>query len=84
MINSYKYVALNYKGEEVTGLIEANNEGCAIRTLRDKGLYPTQVSKCGEKKNTTIKPAFKKKEEKKEQYKKLTLWERITGKVKIN
>jgi hypothetical protein len=40
---SFRYVALNPKGEEVTGVIEAESQAAAIAKVREDGNFPTQV-----------------------------------------
>ncbi len=44
---SFEYVAVNAKGEQSTGSIDASNEADAIGQLRKSGLYPTQVVAAG-------------------------------------
>ena len=45
----YSYKAMNNKGKEVTGIIEADSQSTAVQRIRDKGLFPTQVSLAKEK-----------------------------------
>lgn len=40
---NFQYIALDAKGEQTTGFIQANSESEAIQMLRNNGLYPTQV-----------------------------------------
>lgn len=40
---NFQYIALDAKGEQTTGSIQANSEAEAITQLRGNGLYPTQV-----------------------------------------
>lgn len=40
----YDYKAMNSKGKEVTGVIDAESQSTAIQKLRDKGLFPTKVT----------------------------------------
>ena len=40
---SYEYVALDSKGEETVGTLEAESDGDAISQLRRNGFYPTKV-----------------------------------------
>ncbi len=39
----FQYIAIDAKGEEITGAVEANTEAEAIGQLRQSGVYPTQV-----------------------------------------
>lgn len=43
----FQYLALNAKGEQTTGSIEAGSEADAITQIRAQGLYPTQVVEQG-------------------------------------
>jgi len=43
----FQYIALDAKGEQKTGSIEAGNEADAISKIRELGLYPTQVVEQG-------------------------------------
>lgn len=40
---NFQYIALDAKGEQTTGSVQAGSESDAIQQLRSKGLYPTQV-----------------------------------------
>lgn len=40
---NFQYIALDAKGEQTTGVIQAGTEADAISQLRGQGLYPTQV-----------------------------------------
>lgn len=40
---NFQYIALDAKGEQTTGYLQANSEAEAIQQLRNSGLYPTQV-----------------------------------------
>lgn len=42
-MKTYMYQALNIKGDNVDGNIQAENELKAILTLRGRGLYPTGI-----------------------------------------
>ena len=44
---NFEYIALDAKGEETTGSINASDEADAINQLRKSGLYPTQVAPAG-------------------------------------
>ena len=43
----FEYLALDAKGEQTTGSIEASSDAEAISQIRAKGLYPTQVVEQG-------------------------------------
>jgi len=40
---NFQYIALNAKGEQTTGVVQANSDAEAAQLLRGQGLYPTQV-----------------------------------------
>lgn len=40
---NFQYIALDAKGDQTTGTIQANTDADAIAQLRSNGLYPTQV-----------------------------------------
>jgi len=40
---NFQYAALDAKGEQTTGAVQAGSEAEAIQQLRNQGLYPTQV-----------------------------------------
>ena len=40
---NFQYIALDAKGEQTTGVVQAGNDAEAIQQLRGQGLYPTQV-----------------------------------------
>ena len=40
---NFQYLALDAKGEQTTGSVQASSESDAIAQLRSQGLYPTQV-----------------------------------------
>ena len=40
----FRYVAMDPKGTEVEGVIDADNETRALTTIKDKGLFPTSVT----------------------------------------
>lgn len=44
---TFQYSALDAKGEQSTGAIDAANEADAVQQLRSKGLYPTQIQEHG-------------------------------------
>ncbi len=40
---NFQYIALDSKGEQTTGVVQANSDAEAVTALRGQGLYPTQV-----------------------------------------
>ena len=46
-MGKYEYVALDAKGQESNGLIEAPNQTEAIGMIREKGLFPTNIAESG-------------------------------------
>jgi type IV pilus assembly protein PilC len=44
---NFQYLAMDAKGEQTSGTIEAANESDALSKLRSKGLYPTQIAEAG-------------------------------------
>jgi len=46
---SFNYVAMNDKGAEVTGVVEADSTVAAINQIRDMGYFPTNVAAQAEK-----------------------------------
>lgn len=40
---NFQYIALDAKGEQTTGTVQAGSEADAVSQLRTQGLYPTQV-----------------------------------------
>ena len=40
----YRYAAMDSKGREVEGVLDAENESRAIAQIKDKGLFPTSVT----------------------------------------
>lgn len=44
---NFQYIALDSKGEQTTGVIQANSDAEAVQALRGQGLYPTQVVEQG-------------------------------------
>ena len=37
----FRYVAMDAKGREVEGMMDADNENRALAAIKDKGLFPT-------------------------------------------
>ena len=46
----YQFNALDAKGKEVKGVVDADSENSALAALRKKGLFPTSVERSGDKK----------------------------------
>ncbi len=46
---TYQYIAKNSGGQEVTGLLNAENEGAVISALSERNLYPVEVSEYAER-----------------------------------
>ncbi len=44
---NFSYIALDAKGQQTTGTVQASSESEAIQSLRAQGLYPTQVVEAG-------------------------------------
>ncbi|MBN1269614.1 MAG: type II secretion system F family protein [Kiritimatiellae bacterium] len=45
----YRYVALDAKGKETQGEVEAENQTAALSKIRERGLFPTSVAEVGGK-----------------------------------
>lgn len=43
----FEYVALDAKGQETTGVVEAGTQTDAIGSIREKGLFPTNIHEAG-------------------------------------
>lgn len=57
---NYQYIALDAKGEQTTGVIEAPTENEALSKIRAQGLYPTNVVEQGKGSVTSKKSKGKK------------------------
>jgi type IV pilus assembly protein PilC len=57
---NFEYIALDAKGEQATGTLEAGSEAEAVSQLRGQGLYPTQVIRAGKGKAGARKAKSKK------------------------
>jgi type IV pilus assembly protein PilC len=53
----YNYVALDSRGQESTGLVDASSANDAIGRLRQAGYFPTNVSEEGANGSTAVKPS---------------------------
>jgi type IV pilus assembly protein PilC len=58
---NFQYAALDAKGEQTTGAVQAGSEAEAIQQLRNQGLYPTQVVEEGKGSITATKTKGKSK-----------------------
>ena len=56
----YQYTALDHKGDQKTGTLEANSEAEAMESIRAHGLYPTQIVEAGKGKIQQTSAAKKK------------------------
>jgi type IV pilus assembly protein PilC len=56
----YTYIALDARGQESTGLVDANSTNEAIGQLRQAGYYPTDVAEEGKASPRQAKPAKRK------------------------
>ena len=52
----YQFNALDAKGKEVKGVVDADSENSALAALRKKGLFPTSVERSGDKKKKAATP----------------------------
>jgi len=52
---NFQYTALDAKGEQTSGSVQASTDAEAIQVLRSQGLYPTQVIEEGKGKLSTTK-----------------------------
>lgn len=55
----YHYVALDARGKESQGEVEADTQTAALARIREKGLFPTSVSEAGAKAKATTTRAKK-------------------------
>ena len=46
-MSKFRYVAMDSKGREVEGMIDADNETRALTAIKEKGLFPTSVTNMG-------------------------------------
>ena len=51
---TFQYQAMDAKGEQTSGTIEASNESDALAKLRTSGLYPTQITEAGKTAKKTV------------------------------
>lgn len=77
---NFQYIALNARGEQTTGVVQANTDAEAIQALRSQGLYPTQVVPEGQ--GGITPPAAKKGKKKKTKASKSSKNKGVGGKVK--
>src|SRR6187551_3019787 len=62
----YTYIALDARGQESTGLVDASTTNEAIGELRRAGYFPTHVYEEGAVTGTAAQPKASRKKEKKE------------------
>ena len=53
----YQFSALDAKGKEIKGIVDADSENSALAAIRKKGLFPTQVERSGGKQKKKGGPA---------------------------
>lgn len=51
----YQFSALDAKGKEIKGIVDADSENSALAAIRKKGLFPTVVERSGDKKKNAPK-----------------------------
>jgi type IV pilus assembly protein PilC len=51
---TFQYQAMDAKGEQTSGTIDASNESDALAKLRTNGLYPTQIVEAGKTAKKTV------------------------------
>lgn len=54
----YEYVALDEKGREKKGFVDATGVAAARQQLRDEGVYPVRIAQAREKKNSAVASAL--------------------------
>jgi general secretion pathway protein F len=54
----YEYVALDEKGRERKGFVDASGASAARQQLREEGIYPVQISQAREKKSSALTGAM--------------------------
>lgn len=52
----FKFVAMDAKGAETQGEVDAENQAQAIAAIRGKGLFPTRVGELGSEAKKSVKP----------------------------
>ncbi|MCX6997953.1 MAG: type II secretion system F family protein [Kiritimatiellaeota bacterium] len=55
-MQKFKYAALDGKGKESQGEVEAENQTAAVAKIREKGLFPTNISEVSAKKQAKPEP----------------------------
>ncbi len=48
-MSAFQYKAVSSAGKSVKGIIEADNKAAALTSLKEKGLYPTKLSRVRER-----------------------------------
>lgn len=56
---TYTYTALDAKGKEVKGTVEADNQSAAVARIREQGAFPTQVTAAGAPRSSAAPKAGK-------------------------
>ncbi len=58
---TYAYAALDSKGKETKGTVEADSQAAAVSRIREQGFFPTQVVEAGAAGKSAARPAKAKK-----------------------
>ena len=65
----YEYTALDEKGRERKGFIDAMGVAAARQKLREEGVYPTEINQAADKKDTALSGVLG-----------INLWQRVSTK----
>lgn len=65
----YEYTALDEKGRERKGFVDAMGVAAARQKLREEGVYPTEINQAADKKDTALTGVFG-----------INLWQRVSTK----
>src|SRR4030042_1515365 len=65
----YEYVALDEKGRQCKGFIDATGVAAARQKLREEGVYPVEISQTQQKKDTVLSGIFD-----------INLWQKVSAK----
>ena len=65
----YEYTALDEKGHERKGFVDAMGVAAARQKLREEGVYPTEINQAADKKDTALSNALN-----------INLWQRVSTK----
>ncbi|MGD0021073.1 MAG: type II secretion system inner membrane protein GspF [Smithellaceae bacterium] len=66
----YEYTALDEKGRERKGFVDAMGVAAARQKLREEGVYPTEINQAADKKDTVLSGVLG-----------INLWQRVSTKV---